>query len=335
MIKILFAASKYDYANPELGLSNEYYFFYDTFLHLKNVKVELFDWVLLSKKFGRDKMNDLLYQKVKKEKYDLVFFSIFEEEFKKEVIKSLSIDLKTQTFNIFANDDWQFDTYSRFWAPQFSFIATDVEEVIKRYKAIGYKNVVRVHWGINPRFWKNFNLAKTIDVSFVGQAYGNRKGIINGIKRSGVSIQAFGRGFDGGKLSTERMITIFNRSKVNLNISEHSRKLKYAKFLPAVFQPTTIDTKAFQMKARVFEVPGSGGFLLTTYGEPLKDYFRLGKEIETYKDFDELIQKVKFYLENDSLREKIARAGYIRTSENYTYEQRVIKMFGEIGLKIN
>ena len=333
MIKILFAASKYDYCDPKLGLSNEYYFFYDTLKHMDGVEVILFDWVTLTGKFGKAKMNDLLYQKVRKNQPDLVLFSIFGEEFEKDIIKKLSTIPGVTTINIFANDSWQYESFSKYWAPSFTWIATDEHSCIAKYKKdIDYANVLPWHWGINPRHWKNTNQPSKYDVSFVGQAYGNRKGIIRGIQQKGVNIEPFGRGFTNGKVTFAEMITIFNTSKINLNISLDSRYMEYAKFLPELIQPKTINLNHFQMKARVFEVPGCGGFLLTTYGEALKEYFKLGQEIETYKDFDEMIEKIKFYLKNESIRTKIAKAGYRKTLNKYTYQQILSNTFNSMGL---
>ena len=75
----------------------------------------------------------------------------------------------------------------------------------------------------------------------------------------------------------------------------------------------------------------SGGFLLTTYNENLKQYFKLGKEIETYKDDEELIKKARYYLKHDSIRNKIALAGYRRAIKDHKYTTRFKDIFNQIG----
>jgi len=53
----------------------------------------------------------------------------------------------------------------------------------------------------------------------------------------------------------------------------------------------------------------------------------VGKEVETYDSIDECIDKIKYYLLNEEEREKIAKAGQVRTLKEHTYEKRIEKLF--------
>jgi spore maturation protein CgeB len=77
-----------------------------------------------------------------------------------------------------------------------------------------------------------------------------------------------------------------------------------------------------QIKARIFEVTGMGGCLLTEMAEGLEDYFRLGVEVETFSTPEELVLKVRRLLSDPMHRDAVARAGNIRTSTEHTYENR-------------
>ncbi len=95
--------------------------------------------------------------------------------------------------------------------------------------------------GANPEIHKPYNEAKTIDVSFVGQCYGNRADLINALKEQGISVEAYGWGWPRGPLSTEEMVRMYSKSKINLGfggIAGHK------------------DT--FCLKGRDFEIPISG-----------------------------------------------------------------------------
>jgi spore maturation protein CgeB len=74
---------------------------------------------------------------------------------------------------------------------------------------------------------------------------------------------------------------------------------------------------------RVFEALAVGGFLLTDHYEELQDLFEIGKEIETFKSADELVDKVNFYLNHDDLRNKIAAKGHEKFLKHFTWESRV------------
>lgn len=82
---------------------------------------------------------------------------------------------------------------------------------------------------------------------------------------------------------------------------------------------------------RVFEIAGIGAFQLTAYREGLEELFELGKEIETYSSYGELLEKVEYYLKNDSKRQVIARNGYVRALAEHTYEKRLNKMIDIIS----
>jgi hypothetical protein len=74
---------------------------------------------------------------------------------------------------------------------------------------------------------------------------------------------------------------------------------------------------------RMFEATGMGALLITEEKKNMDVFFKVGKEVVTYKSVDELIKKVKYYLKHDKEREKIAHAGQKRTLKDHTYEIRM------------
>lgn len=103
--------------------------------------------------------------------------------------------------------------------------------------------------------------------------------------------------------SLTEMPLVFRYSKINLNITLKS----IAKGLPL----------------RIWDIMGCGGFLMTNYQEELEDYLVIGEDCEAYSSIDELIDKCRFYLENDSIREKVARNGYEKVKKYHTYINRM------------
>ena len=77
-----------------------------------------------------------------------------------------------------------------------------------------------------------------------------------------------------------------------------------------------------QIKARVFEVPGAGGCLLTEVAERLEDYYRLGSEVEVFHDIDEFTVRLGHLLAHPEHRDSVAWASYRRTQAEHTYEAR-------------
>ncbi len=99
------------------------------------------------------------------------------------------------------------------------------------------------------------------------------------------------------------MNKIFYLSRINLNIT-----------LPS------IETGIPQ---RILDVMGSGGFVLTNYQQELDDYFVLGKEIEVFRDLDELIEKTAYYLSHEKERLQIAMNGYQKVRDNFSYSRQI------------
>ena len=64
--------------------------------------------------------------------------------------------------------------------------------------------------------------------------------------------------------------------------------------------------------SRSFEIPACGGFMLAERTEEHRLYFEEDKEAAYFSSFDEMMDKIWFYSSHDSLRERIAQAGYER-----------------------
>jgi len=87
-----------------------------------------------------------------------------------------------------------------------------------------------------------------------------------------------------------------------------------------------------QIKARNFEIPGCGGFLLTGLAEDLECYYEVNKEIACFHSVEELVDKAQYYLRNEDERAAIANAGRQRTLREHTYVHRFNEVFQHVGL---
>jgi spore maturation protein CgeB len=85
------------------------------------------------------------------------------------------------------------------------------------------------------------------------------------------------------------------------------------------------------LNLRIFEALAAGCFLLTDYCDELRDLFRLGEEIETYRGSDELAEKIDYFLRHDDRRQAIAARGHERFCCDFTWQARV-REFLTLGL---
>jgi spore maturation protein CgeB len=338
---------KYDYGDKNRKHSFEHENFYKT-LKSMGFFIIYFDSISILKSHGKEEMNKKLWKLIKKENPILLFCSIFGDEFDKNILKKISNETNTITFNWFCDDHWRFDNFSRHWAHCFNYVSTTDKNALTKYEKIRYKNIIYTQWGCNHFHYKKYNMKKRFDVTFVGQPHGTRKEIIQKLKQNGIKIKCWGYGWksledfpfikkmieffknkrllwrihnqifkmikNSTRISQKNMIKVFNQSKINLNLSNSSIE------------------GSDQIKGRNFEIPGCGGFLLTNYINELENYYQNHKEIACFTNFDDLLTKITYYLEKEKKRKEIALNGYKKTINNHTYEKRFLEIFKKIGI---
>lgn len=110
----------------------------------------------------------------------------------------------------------------------------------------------------------------------------------------------------GGCQTMTEMPVIFNRSKINLNIT----------------------TKGIRdgVSLRVFDVLGCGGFLITNYQSEISEIFVPGEDLEIYTSIEDLAEKVEYYLEHEDERKRIAQNGYKKVKEYHNHKVRIAQM---------
>ena len=325
---------------------------------MPGVEAEMFSMDGVMAECGRDEMNRRLIGRVQEIKPDLLFCFLFTEEVKKETITFITRKTPTKTFNWFGDDHWRFPIFSRFWAPLFTAVSTTDKRAYASYQSAGIKNVIKTQWAANPFLYKpqtNNNNNYNYDITFFGQNYGSRAGYISALQKAGLPAEGHGRGWPaGGGIDPQEMLDIYSFSKINLNFAEtpyygFKKKLnilsklfvgkelgKYKFTGHRLFDniKSVWGTRRKTIKARTFEVPACGGFLLT--GSPdddLSEYYEPGKELVVFKSKGELLEKCKYYLEHEAERQAIAKAGLERTMREHTYPHRFNEIFKFMKLK--
>jgi spore maturation protein CgeB len=148
-------------------------------------------------------------------------------------------------------------------------------------------------------------------VSFVGSAYGNRPRWIAQLGKRGIEVACFGHGWPNGPVSAEDVPRIIRESVISLNFGDSG-----------IVMDGLIPRRSRQIKARIFEVPGAGGFLVTENADNLGDFYIPGKEIGVFDGIDDLAARIRHFLAHPEERDRIARAGHVRTRAEHTYDLR-------------
>ena len=221
---------------------------------------------------------------------------------------------------VFFDDSMRFEDTNSFYLSSFDYYLTHESMASKTlYKPYG---IDAEFFPILPShtFYKEIiqrlnkeDVEAASDVVFVGAKIADRDIFIDYLKDNDINISVYGRGWDAGMLSTEEMLAAFNSSKISLN------------FVKAIGNSGRV-----QLKARLFEIIMVGGFVLSEHIDELTDYFDIGREIDTFRSPQELLDKVMFYLENSDLREEMAARAKDRVEKNYSFESNWLRYLTDI-----
>jgi len=144
---------------------------------------------------------------------------------------------------------------------------------------------------------------------------------------------------------------IFIKSKIFGKIVELNKKpiynfkLQFSPILKKAMKPGVFGLEMFQIikeskivlnfhadsspkyasNMRLFETTGVGSCLLTDWKENIGDFFEDGKEVVTYKSYEEALEKIKYLLNNPNVMEDISLAGQKRTLRDHCFEKRILE----------
>ncbi|MFA9379079.1 MAG: DUF3880 domain-containing protein [Lachnotalea sp.] len=99
---------------------------------------------------------------------------------------------------------------------------------------------------------------------------------------------------------------VYKATKINLNIT--SKTIKSG------------------LPLRLFDIMGSGGFLITNYQSELSDYFEINKDLVVYENSDDLVNKISYYLSHEDERLEIAYNGYTKVKTKHQFTNRICKI---------
>ena len=306
-MRVLCVFGRHNYGDPKRGDSPEYNSFVPAFERLGHTVRHFESWNRLSYPTLAP-LNQALLDEVEAFRPDVIFTAQILTEIWIETWETIKARGDVATIALATDDSWKYREVSRFIGPAFHAMATLYEYVIPRYHADGVPHVLLTQMGA-PSSWLRPPTPAAqcrYSVSFVGMAHGNRPQLVAQLRQSGIEVSCFGYGWDSGPVASEDIPRIVNNSVISLNFANSKTHN--------------------QIKARLFEVPGAGGFLLTEHADGIERFYVADQEIAVYSRFDELVAKIKYYLDHLDQRDAIAQAGYERTVREHTYERRVSKI---------
>lgn len=110
------------------------------------------------------------------------------------------------------------------------------------------------------------------------------------------------------------------------------------KEMPKIFKASKINLNTIRsfvetgLPMRVFDVLGSGGFLLTNSKLDILRYFKDGQDLVVYRDEKDLLEIIYYYLHHELERQKIALNGLNTVKKEHTFEIRLTTMLKMLNI---
>lgn len=315
-MKVLCCFGKHQYGDPTRGLSLEYAAFLPALAQLGH-EVRHFDSWDRKGYATLAGLNRALLDAVEDFRPDVLLSVHMEYEIWLETLMTIRARGDVAMISWAADDSWKFAQVSRFIGTAYHAMATTYDYRVADYRSAGIANVIVTQWAAAsdtmrpPRPASECRYA----VSFVGAAHGSRRGWIAELASRGIDVACFGHGWPAGSVDAGDIGTVMRDSVISLNFANSRGR--------------------DQIKARTFEVPGAGGFLLTSDVDGLEKYYVPDREIATFRDIPELAGKIRYYLDHPAERDAIATAGHERTRREHTYESRLAPLldFAVVALR--
>ena len=306
-MRVLYIASQWDYGHRERGPSFEEQSFSPAW-EAKACEMKKLDVYQVAKDCGVANASQVFRRTVSEWKPDIIFMVLINSELSVADVKWAG--MRSVTVNWFCDDHWRFEKFSKVYAPHLHLSVTTDKESVAKYRRVKAR-VLLSQWA-SP-FRKPVDAARCVTgrLVFVGQRYGRRSTVMNALAKTGVDACAYGTGWADGRLPFGQLGVTFREAGANLNFSDSWAR------------PWSLRRKRKQLKARVFEVVGAGGLLLTEHTDGLGEYLEPGVACLSWRTIPECIEMARFALDNPAVCGAIAERGEAEVRRRHLYCHRV------------
>lgn len=173
------------------------------------------------------------------------------------------------------------------------------------------------------------------DLVFMGFPYPKRQHLLAHLLTHNRSVQIWGHGWQshlanplfaqaiqaGGHWFTSAAIqAVYAKAKIGLNIHSSAANPDLNDYADSLIA-----------NSYLFEICASGTFQLVDRRPSTLEHYEEEKEIVCYGSKEELLDKIDYYLPRDTVRNRIAQAGYERAQQSHCYIHRAQQAILSIG----
>ncbi len=233
-------------------------------------------------------------------------------------------------------EDHNIFTYWRAFAPLYNvFAIIQKEPFLGLLKEVGQENVLYLPMAALPDFHCPRELSEDeirkfgADIAFLGAGYPNRRVAFKSL--AGKNFKIWGNEWDGApllskhvqqggaRISAEDSVTIYNATKININL--HSS-----------IQSNDLVSGGDFVNPRTFELAAIGAFQVVDKRSLMSELFNEDM-LGLFTSIDEMHEKINYYLKHEQEREIIAKSARLHVLKNHTYEHRMQSLLDFIKQK--
>lgn len=304
-MKILCVFGKHQYGDASRGISTEYAAFIPALARLGHQVIHFDSW---ERNLFPDyaALNQALLETVETEQPEVMLTVQMHYELWLETLELIQSSGNVATISWTTDDSWKYREVSRFIGSAYHAMTTTYADCLAKYPQDGIDRVLLTQWAANADTLQAPLSARSCQyqVTFIGAAHGDRQAKIAQLAEQGIEVTCFGHGWQNGSVASAEIPKIIRASIISLNFANG-------------FKGTN------QVKARTYEVPGAGGFLLTESARDLARAYIPDREVAVFTSIEELGEKIGYFLSHPAERDTIAEAGFQRTKQEHTYDLRL------------
>lgn len=213
---------------------------------------------------------------------------------------------------------------------EYDFVFTTKSPNVARYKTEGQAHSYFIPSAFDPNVHRPMDNDNSLigngffDISFVGTYDYSRDKFLNQIGWE--RLYVWGNEWKRFKDFSKHQERIVPRA---IYLDEYADVVSHSKVSLGLLREEAGDLHT----QRTFEIPACGSFQIAPRNEEILSFFDENKEVVCFSSPEELADKTHYYLANETLRQKIAQAGYERcVKSRHTYLDRVETIFKTAGL---
>jgi spore maturation protein CgeB len=206
-----------------------------------------------------------------------------------------------------------FDSFLVYLSQIYDMLLLDEGSELQRYRNYGFTAECFSH-GYDIKYKVDPNENRDIDVAFVGRMdRPGRRALFSSLLKKGFNVALYGYGTSNGYISSEKMMEVYARSKIILNLTNIST------VVPHFDSNRSINSLLSQSKGRISEGAIAGAMIVSEPAASLSFHGNNGENYVIFNSHDELTKVIDYYIKNEHERLQIARAGFEHALKHGSY----------------